>query len=39
MRTSAYVEDSLAVLHWPALEQVHPAYAAAKTIAFPDELG
>ncbi len=39
MRTSAYVEDSLAVLHWPALEQVQPAYAVAKTIAFPDELG
>lgn len=38
MRTSAYVEDALAVLHWPALEPVRPVYEIAKTIAFPKEL-
>ncbi|MEQ1793166.1 MAG: aldo/keto reductase [Nitrospira sp.] len=38
MRTPAYVEDSLAVLHWSALEPVQPAYEIAKTIAFPKEL-
>ena len=39
MRTSAYVDDSLAVLHWSALEPVRPVYEIAKTIAFPTELG
>jgi uncharacterized protein len=39
MRTSTYVEDSMAVLHWSAMESVRPAYEIAKTIAFPKELG
>ncbi|MDP3091006.1 MAG: aldo/keto reductase [Nitrospira sp.] len=39
MRTPAYVEDSVAVLHWPALESVRTAYEIAKTIAFPKDLG
>ena len=39
MRTPAYVEDSLGVLHWPALKSVRPAYEIAKTIAFPKDLG
>ena len=39
MRTSAYVKDSMAVLHWSALESVRPAYEAVKTIAFPEDFG
>jgi len=39
MRTPAYVEDSVGVLHWPALESSRSAYEIAKTIAFPKDLG
>ncbi|MCC6142117.1 MAG: DUF255 domain-containing protein [Nitrospira sp.] len=39
MRTPAYVEDSVGILHWPALDPVRQAYEAAKTIAFPEDLG
>ncbi|MEK6631913.1 MAG: hypothetical protein AABY94_01240, partial [Nitrospirota bacterium] len=39
MRTPAYVEDSVGVLHWPALESARAAYEIAKTIAFPKDLG
>ncbi|HEX7766275.1 MAG TPA: aldo/keto reductase, partial [Nitrospira sp.] len=39
MRTPAYVEDSVGVLHWPALEPARAAYEIARTIAFPKDLG
>lgn len=39
MRTPAYVEDSVGVLHWPALESARAAFEIAKTIAFPRDLG
>jgi aryl-alcohol dehydrogenase-like predicted oxidoreductase len=39
MRTTAYVEDSVGVLHWPAPESARAAYEIAKTIAFPKDLG
>jgi uncharacterized protein YyaL (SSP411 family)/aryl-alcohol dehydrogenase-like predicted oxidoreductase len=39
MRTPAYVEDAVGVLHWPALESARAAYEIAKTIAFPKDLG
>jgi aryl-alcohol dehydrogenase-like predicted oxidoreductase len=32
MRSEAYVEDSLGVLHWPKLEDVQPLYRAAQTL-------
>ena len=39
MRTPAYVEDSVGVLQWPALESARAAYEIVKTIAFPKDLG
>ncbi|MEC4889586.1 MAG: aldo/keto reductase [Nitrospira sp.] len=35
MRTPAYVEDSLAVLHWPLLSPMTAVYKSLKAIAFP----
>ena len=35
MRTPAYVEDALAVLHWPLLQPVTSVYKTLKAVAFP----
>ncbi len=35
MRTAAYVDDSLAILQWPALHPTLPIYKKLKAVAFP----